>query len=115
MLIILNNKLSNKKKFFIALTKIYGINYNYSINLSQRLGITHLANVSNLSLALVKKISKAINKECIIDKELKAHFSINIQSKVKLKTYQGRRHLQGLPVNGQNTKNNSKTAKKLLR
>lgn len=115
MVIILNNKLLNKKKVYIALTKIYGINYNYSINLSKRLGITNFATVSNLSLDLIKKISKIINKESIIDKELKANFYMNIQNKIKLKIYQGRRHLQGLPVNGQNTKNNSKTAKKLLR
>lgn len=115
MIVILNNRLKDTEKLYIALSKIYGIGYGYSKNLCSRIGVSAVVDVQSVSVDLIKSLIKYINAECIIDRELKANKLIDIKNKIKIKSYQGRRHLAGLPVHGQNTKNNSKTAKKLLK
>jgi len=115
MVYLLNNKLLENKKIYIALSKIYGIGIHYSKILCYRVGLNHNAKIEDLSDDIKKNLTKYINSECIIDRELKSIEIDDIKTKFTIKSYQGIRHLQGLPVNGQNTKNNSKTAKKLLR
>jgi len=97
------------------LSKIFGIGILYSKNLCSRVGINLMATNKDISTDVIKLLVKYINSECIIDRELRASIFSDVQNKVKLKTYQGRRHMHGLPVHGQNTKNNSKTAKALLK
>lgn len=74
-----------------------------------------MALVKDVSSDLLKKLTKYVNGEALVNKELKNSINSDIKVQVKIKSYKGIRHLQGLPVNGQNTKNNSKTAKYLLR
>ena len=84
-------------------------------NLCRRIGVSEKGYVENLTQPLIKQISRNINVECMIERELQAIILANINNKIKTKSYQGIRHLNGLPVNGQNTRNNSQTAKKLLK
>jgi small subunit ribosomal protein S13 len=92
---------------------IFGI--NYSKTLCYRVGLNNNSKIIDISDDIKKNLTKYINLECIIDRELKSLEVSDIKTKLIIKSYQGVRHLQGLPVNGQNTKNNSKTAKSLLR
>jgi len=115
MLILFNIKLEEQEKFYLALNKVYGLGNVYSKNLCARLGISFVAKVIEVDMGILKSLLKYLNAECFVERELKARVISDIQNKIKLKTYQGRRHMQGLPVHGQNTKNNSKTAKKLLK
>ena len=77
--------------------------------------ILFFCHISHFPSYSTDNLTKYINLECIIDRELKSIEIGDIKTKLIIKSYQGIRHLQGLPVNGQNTKNNSKTAKSLLR
>ena len=115
MVYLLNNKLLENKKIYIALSKIYGIGIKYSKALCYRVGLSANSKLIDLSDDIKKNLTKYINLECNIDRELKSIEINDIKTKLVIKSYQGIRHLQGLPVNGQNTKNNSKTAKNLLR
>jgi len=115
MVIIFNKVLNDNKKVYLALRQIYGVGAVYSKNLCSRIGISEFANIEELPADAVKTMVKYINAESTVEKELQASIRRDIKKKIKLKTYQGRRHLHGLPVHGQNTKNNSKTAKKLLK
>lgn len=115
MIFLLNNTLIEKKKAYIAISKIYGIGLNYSKILCYRLGISTHGKLADFSEDLKKSLTKFINLESSIDRELKGLELNDIKMKINIKSYKGLRHQQGLPVNGQNTKNNSKTAKKLLR
>jgi small subunit ribosomal protein S13 len=114
-MIFLNRNLKDKKKVYVALRKIFGIGKTYSKILCNRVGISSNALVSDLNISVIKQLTKYINSECFIARELKASVFTDIQTKIKIQSYKGLRHKQGLPVNGQNTKNNSKTAKYLLR
>ena len=115
MVYLLNNKLLDNKKVYIALSKIYGIGICYSKILCYRVGLNNNSKLIDLTDDIKKNLTKFINLECFIDRELKSIEVNDIKIKLVIKSYQGIRHLQGLPVNGQNTKNNSKTAKNLLR
>ena len=115
MVLLLNNYFVEKKKVRVALRKIFGIGLPYSKNLCARLGISDAALIKDLTSDHIKLLSKFVNAEFFIDKELKNELHSDIKKKIKIKCYKGLRHTQGLPVNGQNTKNNSKTAKYLLR
>lgn len=115
MVYLLNNKLLENKKIYIALSNIYGIGISYSKILCYRVGLSHNSKLIDLTDDIKKNLTKYINLECFIDRELKSIELSDIKNKVIIKSYKGIRHLQGLPVNGQNTKNNSKTAKILLR
>ena len=50
-------------------------------------------------------------KNYIVEGELRSSVGRNIKRLVDIGTYRGLRHKRGLPVNGQNTKNNSRTRK----
>ncbi len=115
MVYLLNNKLLDNKKVYIALSKIYGIGIRYSKILCYKVGLNNNSKLIDLTDDIKKNLTKFINLECFIDRELKSIEVNDIKIKLVIKSYQGIRHLQGLPVNGQNTKNNSKTAKNLLR
>lgn len=115
MVYLLNNELIENKKVYIALSKIYGIGIEYSKTLCYRVGLNNNSKIIDITDDIKKNLTKYINLECIIDRELKSIEIGDIKTKLIIKSYQGIRHLQGLPVNGQNTKNNSKTAKSLLR
>lgn len=115
MVFILNKHLKERKKLFIALKKIYGIGATYSKYLCKQIGVSQKGYVKDLNYEMIKLLSKYVKIEVLIDKELKNLIYRDIKLKIKIKCYKGIRHLQGLPVNGQNTKNNSKTAKSLLR
>jgi small subunit ribosomal protein S13 len=59
-------------------------------------------------LAITKELS-----ELKIENDLKSEILSNIRLKRETMSYQGRRHLAGLPVRGQRTRSNASTAKKL--
>lgn len=109
----LKNKGFENKKVFIALQTVYGIGLRYSEYLCSKIGVSKKAIMKNVSIDSLKKLIKLTNSECSLERELEVSVSTDIATKIKLKTYQGKRHSQGLPVRGQNTKNNSQTSKKL--
>ena len=60
----------------------------------------------------VAKIRDLIEKEeILVEGDLRRETSLNIKRLVEIGCYRGRRHRLGLPVRGQNTKNNARTRK----
>ena len=54
---------------------------------------------------------KAINENFKVEGELRSEVQMNIKRLMDIGCYRGIRHRRGLPVNGQNTKNNARTRK----
>ena len=59
----------------------------------------------------VIKLRDAIDKNVVVEGDLRREQSLNIKRLVEIGCYRGRRHRLGLPVRGQNTKNNARTRK----
>ena len=90
--------LPRDKRIEIALTYIYGI----GLTTSQKL----------LKLAGVNPDTRdVIDKEAIVEGDLRRERQMAIKRLVDIGCYRGRRHRLGLPVRGQNTKNNARTRK----
>lgn len=103
--------LPRDKRIEIALTYIYGIGLNTSQKLLQETGINPDTRTRDLTEDEVVKLREIIDKQVIVEGDLRREQSLNIKRLVEIGCYRGRRHRMGLPVRGQNTKNNARTRK----
>ena len=103
--------LPRDKRIEIALTYIYGIGLTTSQKLLAATGINPDTRTRDLTEDEVVKLRDLIDKEVIVEGDLRREQSLNIKRLVEIGCYRGRRHRLGLPVRGQNTKNNARTRK----
>ena len=103
--------LPRDKRIEIALTYIYGIGLTTSQKLLAATGINPDTRTRDLTEDEVVKLRDIIDKEVIVEGDLRREQSLNIKRLVEIGCYRGRRHRLGLPVRGQNTKNNARTRK----
>ena len=103
--------LPRDKRIEIALTYIYGIGLTTSQKLLADSGINPDTRTRDLTEDEVIKLRDAIDKNVVVEGDLRREQSLNIKRLVEIGCYRGRRHRLGLPVRGQNTKNNASTRK----
>ncbi|MBQ9912516.1 MAG: 30S ribosomal protein S13 [Firmicutes bacterium] len=103
--------LPNNKRVEIGLTYIYGIGLASSKKILEEAGINPDTRVKDLSEDEVGAIRKIIDSEYITEGDLRREVSLNIKRLMEIGCYKGIRHRRGLPVRGQNTKNNARTRK----
>jgi len=105
--------LDENKSIWIALTAIYGVGRNRSKKILETLDVTLLKKVKDIDEEEQKKISDELRK-CVLENDLKREIAHAIKRLKEIKCYRGMRHNVWLPVRGQITRKNAKTAKKLL-
>lgn len=103
--------LPKDKRVEIGLTYIYGIGRTTSNKILKIAGVNPDTRVRDLTDDEVRKISVAIEENCIVEGELRRDIAMNIKRLQEIGCYRGIRHRKGLPVRGQNTKNNARTRK----
>ncbi|MGN8833138.1 30S ribosomal protein S13 [Selenomonas montiformis] len=103
--------LPRDKRIEIALTYIFGIGLKTSQDLLKETGINPDTRTRDLTEDEVVKLRDAIDKNVIVEGDLRRERQMNIKRLVDIGCYRGRRHRLGLPVRGQNTKNNARTRK----
>ena len=103
--------LPREKRVEIGLTYIYGIGLPTSKAILEKAGINPDTRVKDLSEDEVGAIRKIIDSEYEVEGDLRRDVSLNIKRLMEIGCYRGIRHRRGLPVRGQNTKNNSRTRK----
>ena len=104
--------LPNDKRIEIALTYIYGIGRTTSNKILADAGVNPDTRVRDITDDEVKKITDSINKlGVMVEGDLRREVALNIKTLQEIGCYRGVRHRKGLPVRGQNTKNNSRTRK----
>ena len=103
--------LPRDKRIEISLTYIYGIGLTTSQKLLAEAGINPDTRTRDLTEDEVVKLRELIDKDVIVEGDLRRERSLNIKRLVEIGCYRGRRHRMGLPVRGQNTKNNARTSK----
>jgi len=113
MVRILGINLANKKKIYIALTAIYGIGIPTSLNILKRLEIDPNLKVSDLNELNISSLRDILEKEEFkLEGDLKRIINANIRRLIDINSFRGRRHLKGLPVRGQRTRTNNRTARR---
>ena len=103
--------LPREKRVEIGLTYIYGIGLPTSRLILEKAGINPDTRVKDLTEEEVGSIRKIIDSEYVVEGDLRREVSMNIKRLMEIGCYRGIRHRRGLPVRGQNTKNNSRTRK----
>ena len=103
--------LPRDKRIEIALTYIYGIGLTPSQKLLKLAGVNPDTRTRDLTEDEVVKLRDVIDKEAIVEGDLRRERQMAIKRLVDIGCYRGRRHRLGLPVRGQNTKNNARTRK----
>ena len=103
--------LPRAKRIELALTYIYGIGLTTSQKLLKMVGVNPDTRTRDLTDDEVVKLRDIIDKEAIVEGDLRRERQMAIKRLVDIGCYRGRRHRLGLPVRGQNTKNNARTRK----
>ena len=103
--------LPRDKRIEIALTYIFGIGLTTSKKLLAEGGINPDTRTRDLTEDEVVKLRELIDRDVMVEGDLRRETSLNIKRLVEIGCYRGRRHRLGLPVRGQNTKNNARTRK----
>ena len=103
--------LPKNKKIEISLTYIYGIGRAKSASILNAVNIDPNIRTNELTEEQVLVIRNEISNNYSVEGELRSAVGRNIKRLIDVGTYRGLRHKKGLPVNGQNTKNNSRTRK----
>ena len=103
--------LPRDKRIEIALTYIYGIGLTTSQKLLKLAEVNPDTRTRDLTEDEVVKLRDVIDREAIVEGDLRRARQMAIKRLVDIGCYRGRRHRLGLPVRGQNTKNNARTRK----
>lgn len=103
--------LPKEKRVEIGLTYIYGIGLASSHKILEATGVNPDTRVKDLSEDEVNEIRNYINKNFLVEGDLRRDVALNIKRLMEIGCYRGIRHRKGLPVRGQKTKTNARTRK----
>tara|TARA_A100001037_G_scaffold304613_1_gene341969 strand:- start:5123 stop:5494 length:372 start_codon:yes stop_codon:yes gene_type:complete len=101
----------NEKNVNIALTSIFGIGRSTADKIVKAVKIESLSKVKDLTEDQLQDLRDIIEREYLVEGELRTTISSNIKRLMDLGTYRGLRHRRGLPVRGQRTHTNARTRK----
>lgn len=99
-----------EKRVVIALTYIFGIGRPTAEKVLADAGVSEDTRVRDLTEEELTKIRDLIDK-LKVEGDLRREVSLNIKRLMEIGSFRGLRHRRGLPVRGQNTKNNARTRK----
>ena len=99
------------KRVVIALQYIHGIGANYAKKICETVNIASERRVNELTDAEVIQIREAIDRDFMVEGDLRRETAMNIKRLMDLGCYRGLRHRRGLPVRGQRTHTNARTRK----
>jgi small subunit ribosomal protein S13 len=99
------------KRVVVALQYIHGIGPTKAKEIVERVNIPPERRTNQLTDAEVSQIREAIDRDYIVEGDLRREVAINIKRLMDLGCYRGLRHRRGLPVRGQRTHTNARTRK----
>ena len=103
--------LPREKRVEIGLTYIFGIGVKTSQEILAATGVNPDTRVKDLTGQDVNKIREYIEHNLKVEGDLRRDVSLDIKRMMEIGCYRGVRHRKGLPVRGQNTKQNARTRK----
>jgi small subunit ribosomal protein S13 len=99
------------KRVVIALQYIHGIGPAKAGEIMEKVGLPNERRVSQLTDAEVLQIREMIDRDYMVEGDLRRDVAMNIKRLMDLGCYRGLRHRRGLPVRGQRTHTNARTRK----
>jgi small subunit ribosomal protein S13 len=99
------------KRVLIGLQYIHGIGSRKAQEIMEKVGIPDTRRVSQLTDQEVLQIREVIDRDYLVEGDLRREVAMNIKRLMDLGSYRGLRHRRGLPVRGQRTHTNARTRK----
>jgi len=99
------------KRVEVALTYIYGIGSAKAKQICGAVGIPPERRVNEMTDQEVMQVRESIDREQLVEGDLRREIAVNIKRLMDLGCYRGLRHRKGLPVRGQRTHTNARTRK----
>jgi small subunit ribosomal protein S13 len=99
------------KRVVIALQYIHGIGPKKAEEIMTKVGLPAEKRVFQLSDAEILQVRETIDRDYLVEGDLRREVSMNIKRLMDLGCYRGLRHRKGLPVRGQRTHTNARTRK----
>jgi small subunit ribosomal protein S13 len=103
--------LPTNKRIEIALQYIYGIGGAKAKEILQKVSMPDSRRVSQLTDQEVLQLREVIDRDYMVEGDLRREVAMNIKRLMDLGCYRGLRHRRGLPVRGQRTHTNARTRK----
>ncbi len=99
----------DNKRGEISLTYIFGVGRSSAQDILEKAGIDLNIKVKDWTDDQLSKIRNVLSDDYKIEGELRSEIQLNIKRLQDIASYRGIRHRIGLPLRGQNTKNNART------
>ena len=99
------------KRVEIGLRYIHGIGQAKAKEICEKVGIATSRRVHDLTEAEIIQIREAIDRDYLVEGDLRREVAMNIKRLMDLGVYRGIRHRRGLPLRGQRTRTNARTRK----
>ncbi len=109
MAIVSGVNIPDNKRVEVALRSIYGIGPYQAKDVCERAGVDGNPKVRELSDTELSRIRDVIDREKVVEGDLRREVNMNIRRLIDIQSYRGLRHRRGLPVRGQRTKTNART------
>ncbi len=97
------------KRVEISLRYVYGIGSTSSRQILNLTGIDPDVKVRDLTEDEVNRLRDAIDKNYVVEGDLRREVNLNVRRLIEIGCYRGMRHRRGLPVHGQRTRTNART------
>ena len=102
-------EIPGKKHIGVALRYIYGIGPTNSEKILTQLGVNPEVNTDDLTEEEINRLREVIDKQYLVEGELRKEINQNIKRLIEIGSYRGSRHRFNLPVRGQRTRTNART------
>jgi small subunit ribosomal protein S13 len=99
------------KRVVVALQYIHGIGPSKAKEIMGKVSMPEARRVSQLTDQEVLQLREVIDRDYVVEGDLRREVAMNIKRLMDLGCYRGLRHRRGLPVRGQRTHTNARTRK----
>jgi small subunit ribosomal protein S13 len=103
--------ITTNKRVEIGLTYIHGVGLHTAKKIVAQLGIDPTRRISDLTESETIQIREVIDRDFLVEGDLRRDVAMNIKRLMDLGCYRGLRHRKSLPVRGQRTHTNARTRK----
>ncbi len=101
--------LPRDKRVIISLTYLYGIGRTTSAQILKQVNIDPSTRVKDLDEAQVTRLREYIDRNYVVEGDLRREVNMNIKRLIEIGSYRGLRHRRNLPTRGQRTRTNART------
>ncbi len=108
MAIVSGVNIPDNKRVEVSLRSVFGIGPTQAVDVCEKAGILDNPKVRELSDDQLSRIREVIDREKVVEGDLRREVNMNIRRLIDIGSYRGLRHRRGLPVRGQRTKTNAR-------